>query len=507
MTIKLKTNSPSKKSGVQSGRLILKNHKDLRTVWCTIQRNLPFLRDRNLKTSNGYWRMRVTLPVVIVAVAVGAPLFYQVNNIATSIGSQGAIAFSSVIDNKFATVENLSTSTFNAASIAKLEPILPKGPYLRKASYSVESGDTLSDVLERADIGSKDRTAITSGLQEAGFDPRKLKAGQGLSVEAMVQPDGEKIFKGMDFKVSPFKHYRVASAGGNVIAKAVETPMQDVVVSHALTINGSVYESMRKAGVPKALVGNFLKPFGHFVDFQRDIRAGQENKVEVLYNGRQTIDGAATVPGDIVYASLELGAKRVSLYRFKTEDGGESFYTEDGKSGKRLLMKTPINGARLSSGFGMRRHPVLGYSKMHKGVDFAASRGTPIYAAGDGVVEKAGPFSSYGNYVMIRHSGGYKTAYAHMQGYAKGMRAGKRVQQGDVIGYVGTTGRSTGPHLHYEVIQGGKQVNPNGLKMSGGIELVGGDKTRFKAEVARIQKQFKDSQKSSVETTVQQVSY
>lgn len=481
---------------------------DLKALWCRLQKNLPSLRDRYIKTNNGYWRMRIVMPCVLVAVALGIPLSHQINNLATTIGAQGATAFSSIIDTKYATVENLATTaTNNVVQIDDFERGATKKPYLQKASYSVESGDTLSDVLERADVGTSDRLEIASQLKEAGFDLRKLKVGQDLSVEAVVHPGGKKVFKGMEFKVSPFKHYQVASAGGNLVAKAVETPMQDVVVSHALNINGSVYESMRKAGVPRTLVGNFLKPFGHFVDFQRDIRAGQENRVEVLYNGRQTIDGSATVPGDIVYASLTLGNKHVALYRFETEDGSENFYTEDGKSGKRLLMKTPINGARLSSGFGMRRHPVLGYSKMHKGVDFAAPRGTPVFAAGDGVVEKAGPFSSYGNYIKIRHSGGYRTAYAHLNGYAKGMRAGKRVKQGDVIGYVGTTGRSTGPHLHYEVIQGGKQVNPSNLQMAGGVELTGNDKTRFKAEVARLKKQFKESQKQAIETKIQQVSY
>lgn len=470
------------------------------------QYRLPALRERYLKTSDGRWRLRVMAPVCVALLATSAFVMPSAQNVVASVQAESAVTVAHFFDRSRPVAELAQVEPAAGGLAAAAPPPRPTAPYLQTSTFKVASGDTLSDVLERADVSSADRHQIAEELKKAGFNARAIKPGQDLKVSAMIEPSGAKTFKGMELHVSPFTHYQVASANGGVVAKAVETPMQDVVVSHSLPVSGSVYESMRHAGVPRQLIGNFLKPFAHFVDFQRDIKDSNKNRIEVLYNGRQTVDGQATIPGEIVYAALNLGAKRVALYRFRTEDGSEEFFTEDGKSGKRLLMKTPIDGARLSSGFGMRRHPVLGYSKMHKGVDFAASRGTPIYAAGDGTIVKAGPYSSYGNYIRIRHAGGYETAYAHMQGYAKGMRAGKRVRQGEVIGYVGTTGRSTGPHLHYEILVSGRQINPSSVKMAGGIELQGKDKKRFQGEVTRIKELFKKSQQRPV-ARVQNVSY
>ena len=180
---------------------------------------------------------------------------------------------------------------------------------------------------------------------------------------------------------------------------------------------------------------------------------------------------------------MVLSGKPVRRYRYTPKSGVTDYFDEKGQSVRKTLMRTPIDGARLSSGYGMRKHPILGYSRMHKGVDFAAPRGTPIYAAGDGVVEMAGRNGGYGNYVRLRHTGSYKTAYAHMRGFAKGIRAGVRVKQGQVIGYVGTTGRSTGPHLHYEVMVDNKQTNPRSIKLPSGETLKGADLKAY--EVAR----------------------
>ncbi|HBH25816.1 MAG TPA: peptidase M23, partial [Rhodospirillaceae bacterium] len=180
----------------------------------------------------------------------------------------------------------------------------------------------------------------------------------------------------------------------------------------------------------------------------------------------------------------------IRMYRFVGEDGVARYYGPDGQGAKRGLMRTPVDGARISSGFGMRKHPILGYSKMHKGMDFAAPTGTPVYAAGDGVVERANRFSTYGNYIRIRHNASTKTVYAHLKGFAKGVKARARVEQGQVIGYVGSTGRSTGPHLHYEVIINGTQVNPAKVRRTGGERLAGADLRRFKDGVAALDKEF-----------------
>ena len=209
-----------------------------------------------------------------------------------------------------------------------------------------------------------------------------------------------------------------------------------------------------------------------------------------MYETYETEDGDFARYGDVLYASLMVGGKTIPVYRYKSDDGVVDYYRENGTSLKRILMQTPIDGARMSSGYGMRHHPVLGYNKMHKGVDFAAPRGTPIYAAGNGVVEKAGRHGGYGNYIRIRHSNGLKTAYAHMRKFAKGMSDGKRVSQGQVIGYVGTTGRSTGPHLHFEVLKNGKQVNPKSIKSSGGEKLAGKSLRNFQKEILLIKQKY-----------------
>jgi murein DD-endopeptidase MepM/ murein hydrolase activator NlpD len=191
-------------------------------------------------------------------------------------------------------------------------------------------------------------------------------------------------------------------------------------------------------------------------------------------------DGQMAKTGNISVAEMVLSGQKIRLYRYKAKDGFVDYYSATGQSVRKALLRTPIDGARISSGFGRRRHPILGYTRMHKGLDFAARRGTPIYAAGDGVVDFAGRNGGYGKYVRIRHTGIYKTAYAHMHRYGKGVRTGRRVRQGQIIGYVGSTGRSTGPHLHYEVHKNGRQVNPRSIKLPSGRTLKGRELTAFK---------------------------
>jgi murein DD-endopeptidase MepM/ murein hydrolase activator NlpD len=187
---------------------------------------------------------------------------------------------------------------------------------------------------------------------------------------------------------------------------------------------------------------------------------------------------------------LTVNSQPIEIYRFTLKNGDIDYFTEDGWSVRKALMKTPIDGARMSSGFGMRHHPILGYNKMHKGADFAAPTGTPIYAAGDGTLEHVGRKGAYGNYIRIRHNSTLKTAYAHLNKFAKGMSASKRVKQGQIIGYVGTTGRSTGPHLHYEVLLDGKQVNPNRIDLPTGEKLKGTNYANLQALIKKRQKEF-----------------
>ena len=209
----------------------------------------------------------------------------------------------------------------------------------------------------------------------------------------------------------------------------------------------------------------------------------------------KTEDGRSARIGDILFAKMNVANKDVAIYRYKDSSGTIGYYTADGKSTRKSLMRTPVDGARMSSGFGLRRHPILGYTKMHKGMDFAAPTGTPIYAAGDGTVEYAGRFGAYGNYVRIRHNTTMKTAYAHMKKFASGVRQGARVKQGQVIGYVGTTGRSTGAHLHYEVIMNGNQVNPSNIKTAQANVLKGRALEKFKGFMSSMNDKYAEALK------------
>jgi len=200
--------------------------------------------------------------------------------------------------------------------------------------------------------------------------------------------------------------------------------------------------------------------------------------------------GEAVKLGNILFAALTLSGTEYRLYRHTMKDGTVDYFNQHGDSVKKALLRTPIDGAKLTSGFGARRHPILGYTRMHRGVDFGAPAGTPVMAAGDGVIEKAGINSGYGNYVAIRHNGQFKTAYAHLSRFGKGISPGRRVRQGDIIGYVGSTGLSTGPHLHYEVLQNDEQVNPTGVRLPTGIKLKGPDLTLFAAARARLELQM-----------------
>ncbi|MGB1361276.1 MAG: peptidoglycan DD-metalloendopeptidase family protein, partial [Alphaproteobacteria bacterium] len=243
-------------------------------------------------------------------------------------------------------------------------------------------------------------------------------------------------------------------------------------------ITSSLYKAMEQNGVKRGAINDFINLFSFDVDFQRDIRKG--DSFDVGFSEYTNQEGNFVRSGNIRYAELSVQGIRKRYYKYKASSGRVDYYDSNGKSGRKALMKTPIEGARLSSSFGRRKHPVLGYTKIHKGTDFAAPRGTPIFAAGDGRIEYAGRNGSFGIYIRIRHNGSYKTAYAHMSGIAKGVRRGRSVRQGQVIGYVGTTGRSTGNHLHYEVYKNGRAINSRTMKLPSGKQLKGKELKEFK---------------------------
>ncbi len=382
-----------------------------------------------------------------------------------------------------------------ARMVARADGDVPQPP--ETTQVSLQSGETLVDALERAGVRREDRNDAAKALSGA-INLRALRPGATFDIvlarpnatlfQSLFDDDAERRLIGLSYRPEATKLVRLLRTTEGFAAESSERPLDARLASVSGDISGSLFVSARRKGAPAGAIIKLANMFAYDIDFQRDIFGGDayEAVFEALYDD----DGDLVGAGDVVYGRLSWrgGRKSKGYYRFQSANGGAraDFYDADGQSAKRLLMKTPIDGARLSSGFGTRRHPVLGYRKQHKGVDFAARRGTPIYAAGDGVVERANRYGSYGNYIRIRHAQGYKTAYAHLKGFRRGVRKGARVEQGDIIGYVGTTGRSTGPHLHYEVIKNGKHVNPQKLKIATGVQLKGQELSRFKAERDRI---------------------
>lgn len=359
--------------------------------------------------------------------------------------------------------------------VAKPEP--PK-PIVR--TVAIENGDNLMDVLVNA---GAERTEAHVAIQslKGVYDPsRDLRVGDKLQVTlGPVPTETTTQTEGLDYYLSslrlPVTYDREVLVdredAGRFVAREIELPLETEFVRVSGQIDSSLFVNGRDAGIPISVLIELIRIYSFDVDFQRDIWNG--DSFEIMFERQRNADNVIVNNGDVHYAKLTLRGTQLPLYRFEASKGTIDYFNAKGESVRKALMKTPLDGARLSSRFGKRKHPILGYTRLHAGVDFAAPTGTPIYAAGDGTVVMATVNGGYGKYIKIRHNGTYSTAYAHLNGYARGVRSGKRVRQGQVIGYVGSTGRSTGPHLHYEIHREGRQINPLGLKLPSGEELKG----------------------------------
>lgn len=312
------------------------------------------------------------------------------------------------------------------------------------------------------------------------YKPRRIKPGQQftLTLKPPQSSGTPPELLSVTFSESVERDISVQRTEIGYLATAIARPLTRFTVHAEGRIHSSLYVAGVEAGLQQSTLADLIHIFSFDVDFQRDIRQGDE--FALMFEEYRDDGGRMVKSGNVLVAEMMLSGQKTRLYRYKTKDGRIDYYDAKGKSVRKALLRTPIDGARISSGFGKRRHPILGYTRMHKGLDFAARRGTPIYAAGDGVVDFAGRKGGYGKYVRIRHTGTYKTAYAHMHRYGKGVRTGRRVRQGQIIGYVGSTGRSTGPHLHYEVHKNGRQVNPRSIKLPSGRKLTGTELRAFK---------------------------
>jgi murein DD-endopeptidase MepM/ murein hydrolase activator NlpD len=357
----------------------------------------------------------------------------------------------------------------------------------------VSRGDTLMGILTNNGV---ERGRAYEAIARLGdvFDVRRLQIGQAITLTFQPQPTSDEPtadndhFVGLSLRPDAERDISVifdASLGdGSFVASEEKRALTAQDGYAEATISSSLYVAAVDAGMPVGVLMDMIRVFSFDVDFQRDIQEG--DGFQVMYEEMKDEFGVQVRTGDVVYASMTLSGKTKTYYRYTPKSGVTDYFDENGRSVRKTLMRTPVDGARLSSGFGKRRHPVLGYTKMHKGVDFAAPRGTPIMAAGDGVVERANQFGGYGNYLRIRHNSELKTAYAHIHRFAKGVSAGSRVKQGQIVAYVGSTGRSTGPHLHYEVLHNMKQVNPLSVKLPAGETLKGKELKLLAAARAEI---------------------
>ena len=394
-------------------------------------------------------------------------------------------------------------------------------------TITMDPGDTLVGALTDAGVSQDDANAAVVALAKS-FDVRSLRAGQSFDLTFQATPhelvtppppqhthvaqityapppgadDADSDFstddvveaapapagKLISVSFSPSIEHEVTiarAANGTFTAQDQVKELTEKIHRAGATIDSSLYLAAMQAGIPADVVVQMIHMFSYEVDFQRDLKPG--NSFEVLYSYYYTPDGQAAKQGDIQYAAMKIGGRTIALYRFDPKGpDGPDYFDANGQSAKSMLMKTPVDGARITSGFGMRFHPVLGYSRMHKGIDFGVPVGTPVMAAGSGTVVFEGYGNGYGNFLKIDNGNGYGTGYAHLSRFAPGIHKGSHVRQGQIVAYSGNTGLTTGPHLHYEIYVNGTQVNPANVKVAKGMRLTGKELVAFKADRAHI---------------------
>lgn len=354
------------------------------------------------------------------------------------------------------------------------EPQIQQEPPLE--AYTLNRNETLIGLLQRANIARGNAHTAVNALSEL-TDLRKLQRGQMVQLRRNTV-DGNQI-QTLQLRDNFADQATVSLRGAAYEAK--RTPVETIALTHLVegTITDNLYLSAKREGLPDKVIIDLIRMMSFNVDFEREIRQG--DTFQVYFERRYAPGFDDMENGRILHVDLGLKRRPVKATWFESENGDGGYFDENGESTRRALMKTPLDVAVVTSRYGQRKHPVLGYTRMHKGVDFRAPTGTPIMAAGDGVIEMAARNGSYGNYVRIKHGGSYKTAYGHLSKFGRGIKRGQRVKQGQIIGYSGATGRVTAAHLHYEVLIGGKQTNPLTLKLPTGRTLTGGDLVAFQA--------------------------
>ena len=355
-----------------------------------------------------------------------------------------------------------------------------RSPY-QEINYTIENNDTIERILKRFKVRDEDISKITLKLKQKNLS--NIYSGRKLSLILKKLENGSNSVVNIKYPINNTTSVDIRKNQNNFLIREniLKLYKREVVVKNK--IKNNLYSSAVEAGIEPNIIIEFARIFGFEVDFQRDIR--KDDWFEIFYEKFEDENEKIRDTGKIIYASMYVNGEEINLYNFEYKND-EEYYDIKGKSITKSLMKTPINGARLSSSFGMRKHPILGYNKMHRGTDFAAPSGTPIMASGSGTVTRARWCGGGGNCVKIKHNSTYETIYAHMKAFAKGIREGKKVKQGQIIGYVGSTGMSTGPHLHYEVLVNGKKVNSQKLKLPSGKTLKGDARKEFELKRIKI---------------------
>ncbi|MDC0941233.1 peptidoglycan DD-metalloendopeptidase family protein [Candidatus Pelagibacter sp.] len=355
-------------------------------------------------------------------------------------------------------------------------------PRYKNIDHKISSGETFDKILNNYSIPNEEINQIKKKLN-SDYNINNLQPN--LEIKITIDQSNNKKITSFLFPVSRTEKIQLTRNQDNNLfeKKIIITNLNKKIVFKEGKITQSLYKTAIDLKVQPNVIIEFARIYGFQVDFQRDIR--KNDNFQIMYEVFEDDDGKIFETGNIIFADLKLSGKNNALYYFEKK-GSEGHYDENGKSVEKALMKTPINGARLSSAFGMRKHPIDGFNKMHRGTDFAAPMGTPIMASGSGLITRARWCGGGGNCIKIKHNSTYETIYAHMKNFARGIKEGIRVKQGQIIGYVGSTGKSTGPHLHYEVVVNGKKVNSQKLKLPSGKTLKGKERKIFEVEKIKL---------------------
>ncbi len=339
---------------------------------------------------------------------------------------------------------------------------------------TVRRGDTLGELLASAGVSQAEAHEAIAALRPV-FPPRGLAVGQEVGLR--LDPDRDNALLSLEIEPTPGRTIALRRQADRWLVEEQVIPRQRHLARIEAPIIGGVYLTLTRAGMPAPLTHSLIRALSHEVDFQRDIQPG--DRIQVAFERLRAPDGDLLGHGQLLHASLTLSGRELSVWRHVESDGDAAWYHGDGRPLAGGFLRTPLDGARLTSGFGMRRHPVMGFSRRHEGLDFAAPPGTPIYASSDGVVTAARMERGYGRTVRLRHPGGVETVYAHMSRFARNLKPGDRVRQGDVIGHVGSSGMSTGPHLHYEIRMAGRAQDPARTALPAGVPLRGSELAAF----------------------------